>query len=209
MQEPEAPEGTQRDRRSLVLGPRGPIIVRILSSIVLLAVLAVIVFVWSGRYNVAASAKESAPVAWVLAGARDHSIARRSATVEPPAFTKALAEAGARDYDEMCVTCHGAPGRKASPVGSGLNPSPPDLTDVALQTRYNDAELFWIVKHGIKMSGMPAFGATHDNDEIWPVVAFVRRLVHMNPDEYADWVRESEAMARAHAEAARSTTAAR
>jgi mono/diheme cytochrome c family protein len=192
---------TKRGRSGGTRLARSSFMIRILATLALVAVIAGVAFVWSGRYNVAASSPESAPVAWALATTRDHSIARRSGAVVPRALDKVLAEAGAREYDEMCVTCHGAPGRKASGIGIGLNPAPPDLTDAALQTRYGDAQLFWIVKHGIKMSGMPAFGATHDDDQLWRVVAFVRRLVQMSPDEYAQWVRESEALA-AHAEAA-------
>ena len=75
----------------------------------------------------------------------------------------------------MCVSCHGAPGVDASEAGDGLNPPAPDLTLPRVQKR-TDGELFWLVQNGIRMTGMPAFGTTHKDEEIWKIVAFVRRL---------------------------------
>ena len=82
----------------------------------------------------------------------------------------------------MCVTCHGAPGVDASEAGEGLNPPAPDLTTGKVQKR-TDGELFWLVQSGIRMTGMPAFGPTHKDEEIWKIVAFLRRLPALSPDE--------------------------
>lgn len=90
--------------------------------------------------------------------------------------------AGAGDYDAMCADCHGAPGRKPGPMGQGLNPQPPDLADEA--EHLTPAELFWVTKHGIRMTGMPAWGVTHDDDALWPVVAFITELPRLNAAAY-------------------------
>jgi mono/diheme cytochrome c family protein len=82
----------------------------------------------------------------------------------------------------MCVSCHGAPGVDASPVGEGLNPPAPDLTLARIQER-SDGELFWLVQNGIRMTGMPAFGPTHRDEEIWEIVAFLRHLPELTPEE--------------------------
>lgn len=82
----------------------------------------------------------------------------------------------------MCAGCHGAPGQKPEAVGLGLNPPPPDLAKVAAQS--TPAELFWVTKYGIKMTGMPAWGATHEDQSIWPVVAFLTQLTTLDAEAY-------------------------
>jgi mono/diheme cytochrome c family protein len=89
----------------------------------------------------------------------------------------------------MCVTCHGAPGVDASEAGEGLNPAAPDLSTGKVQKR-SDGELFWLVQGGIRMTGMPAFGPTHNDEEIWKIVAFVRRLPALSPEEQQELKRE-------------------
>ena len=83
----------------------------------------------------------------------------------------------------MCVVCHSAPGRKASPTRKGLNPKPPRLYAQQVQKRSN-AELYWIIEHGIRMTGMPAFGPTHRPEAIWSLIAFFRRLPTLSSEQY-------------------------
>ena len=76
--------------------------------------------------------------------------------------------------------CHGAPDVDAAELSKGLNPrAPKTLADSDL----SDGKLFWIVKHGIRMTPMPAFGPTHSDEEIWKIVAFVRHLSKLTPQE--------------------------
>jgi mono/diheme cytochrome c family protein len=82
----------------------------------------------------------------------------------------------------MCVTCHGAPGRKPDELAQGLNPSPPNL---AFSTRdMEPSEMYLVVKDGITMTGMPGFGSTHSDSEIWAIVAFLKHLQTMPPEDY-------------------------
>src|SRR5688500_20399506 len=83
----------------------------------------------------------------------------------------------------MCVASHGAPGVERGILGKGINPEPPALAVEAGEG--SDSELFWIIKNGIKMAGMPAFGATHTDEQLWGILAFLRQLQDLSPQEYA------------------------
>lgn len=151
-------------------------------------------FIYSGLYDVAADDEHGDPVRWILRTTQSRSVHRRAENVRPPAWLAdpdpAILRKGLVEYHEMCVTCHGAPGVPMSDIGQGLNPAPPDLSSHA-----DDAgEVFWIVKHGIKMSGMPSFAATHSDEELWAVVAFVLEMPELTKEEYRRMVEEAEAL---------------
>ena len=159
---------------------------------VLLAV-GMAVFVWSGAYNVAASEPHSALVHWLFATVRDRSIATRSRSEGIPNVTDpARVRAGIRSYHAMCRVCHGRPGEETTSIREGLNPQPPKLDSERIKKR-TDAQLFWVIKNGIRMTGMPSFGKTHKDQDLWSIVAFVRHLPNMRPDDYAAMVKESGA----------------
>lgn len=140
-------------------------------------------YIYSGAYDIAADSTGSALVEWVAKTTRENAVEARAEEVQAPAeFNEAQVPAGARMFGETCVMCHGGPGVEASEVGKGLKPDPPDLSEEAAEKE--PAEIFWVVKHGIRMTGMPAFGITHDDDSIWNVVAFVKRLPGMSPDTF-------------------------
>ncbi len=115
--------------------------------------------------------------------ALDRSVARRAPRAPNPLKAGPdVLRAGLAHYKHMCVGCHGAPGVDASEAGEGLNPPAPDLTLGRVQKR-TDGELFWLVQNGIRMTGMPAFGPTHKDQEIWKIVAFLRHLPALAPEE--------------------------
>lgn len=156
----------------------------ILISLVAL-VLGTLGFAYSGIYDVSADSPHSGLVTWFLSTTSHASVERRAGNiVVPDLSSEQLVMAGAGDYDGMCADCHGAPGRESGPVGLGLNPAPPDLANHAADL--SAAELFWITKHGIKMTGMPAWGETHDDAALWPVVAFLTRLPKLDAAAYQD-----------------------
>lgn len=160
--------------------------VKILAAIVgTLAVLALagLLLIYSGAYDVAASDEHSGPVQWVLETTMERSVASRAADLGMPALDDSAAlREGFHEYEEMCVVCHSAPGERRTNIAQGLNPRAPNLARAADQ--WTPQELFWITKHGVKMSGMPAFGPTHSDETLWAIVAFVRRLPQMSPEEY-------------------------
>lgn len=141
-------------------------------------------FAWSGTFDVAAIAPPSQAERVVLHGIMQRSVRAHAAKdgIRTPGDLAARAQNGASDFAEMCTTCHGAPGREPSEIGKGLNPRPPRLEDVA--SHWSAEELFWIVKNGVRMTGMPAFGPTHDDERIWSIVAFARTLPGMASEVY-------------------------
>jgi mono/diheme cytochrome c family protein len=136
----------------------------------------------SGIYDVAADAPHTAIVRNLIGFARERSIDSRAEDIKAPSLAdKDMIADGASHYSEMCTGCHLGPGMKENEMRPGMNPKPPVLADFPPE---NPGEQFWIVKHGIKMTGMPAWGATHSDKEIWEIVAFVQKLHGMSPGQY-------------------------
>jgi mono/diheme cytochrome c family protein len=148
-----------------------------------------LIYMYSGAYDVAASNPHSPILRWVLVTARDRSIAARADQVgpPPPPSPNSIKE-GFGHFDEMCVACHGAPGVERGEVGKGLNPKPPDLSRLSKGT--DQRQLFWIIKNGIRMTGMPSFGATHNDRIIWNIVAFLKELPTTSAQKYQEMKKE-------------------
>lgn len=157
-----------------------------------LAVVIGCLMVWSGVYDISATEPHYAVTKWFLSVARDRAIAVRTNGMRPPSDWPGDVNylKGFQSYHEMCEGCHSAPGLDESVVRIGLNPAPPKRNEEKTQVR-RDVELFWIVKHGIKMSGMPAFGPTHSDRELWEIIAFLRRLPKLNGEDYKDLLEEA------------------
>jgi mono/diheme cytochrome c family protein len=139
-------------------------------------------FIGSGVYNIGADDHHTKVVLALIELLRDRSIAARSNSIEAHyAEDPQRIAAGAQRYAAFCVGCHLAPGVTKSEIRQGLYPHPPNLAQADLQQAQR---AFWIVKHGIKMSAMPAWGKTLDDETIWDVVAFVRKMPDMTPETY-------------------------
>lgn len=164
---------------------------RLLSKLVLfLAALAVGlgVLLYSGLYDMAADRPPGLFENWVLGTLKERAIARRADGITPPALGDASqVRSGCRLYEAQCSVCHGAPGRLPEDLALGLYPVPPALDIPRVQDR-GDGQLYWIVKNGLKLTGMPAFGALNGDDELWSMVACLRRLPELSPVTYADLV---------------------
>ncbi len=147
-------------------------------------------FVLSGSYNIGADAPHWTLTYNILRLARMRSIEAHSKDIALPDLNSpGLVLKGAGQYSAMCVTCHLAPGVKDSELAPGLYPEPPELAKSKLDPR----SAFWVIKHGLKMSAMPAWGKTHDDETIWSLVAFVTKLPNMSPQEYKRMVAEAPA----------------
>jgi len=146
--------------------------------------------IYAGLYNIAADVPHTQPVYWLLETMRDRSIAARAREVVVPADLNdpTRISKGAGQYADMCSGCHLAPGMKRTEISQGLYPRAPELRR---KTGLTPAEQFWVVKHGIKMTGMPAWGVTHDDDLLWDVVAFVRKLPELTPEQYETLVKNA------------------
>lgn len=147
-------------------------------------------FVYSGAYDVAADAPHTKLVYWLLDTARDRSVAVRAQSVQVPddlGDPKRIA-AGAGLYAEMCSGCHLAPGMEKTEVSQGLYPVAPEL---ARGTDLTAAQEFWIIKHGVKMTGMAAWGKTHGDTLIWDMVAFLQKLPSLSAGQYKTLVKSA------------------
>ena len=165
------------------------LIVTLAAGALLIAVVAA-VLVHMGSFDVAADKPHSQPVFWLMNTVRERSVAIRSADITVPgdlAEAKRIAS-GAAQYDEMCSLCHLAPGMKRTEISRGLYPRAPELRR---KSELTPAEQFWVVKHGLKMTGMPAWGVTHDDELLWDVVAFLRKLPDLTADQYQTLVKSA------------------
>lgn len=142
-------------------------------------------FVHAGFYNVGADDPHTKPVLALMQTLRARSIHVRSKDIAVPNLgDEPLILKGAGQYAAMCTECHLKPGMEDSEIRSGLYPQPPNLS----QVRVDPQDAFWVIKHGIKMSAMPAWGLTHDDDTIWSMVAFLQKLPDLTPAQYKDLV---------------------
>lgn len=165
------------------------LIVTLAAGALLIAVVAA-VLVHMGSFDVAADNPHSQPVFWLMNTVRERSVAIRAADITVPgdmANAKRIAS-GAAQYDEMCSLCHLAPGMKRTEISRGLYPRAPELRR---KSELTPAEQFWVVKHGLKMTGMPAWGVTHDDELLWDVVAFLRKLPELTADQYQTLVKSA------------------
>lgn len=163
---------------------------RALLTLVLL-VAAGMLFAWSGVMNLAASSGHWKITDWFLHWAMRSSVRTHAAFTSPddPADARSLVSA-AGHFANSCAVCHGAPGVKPSPVMQAATPPAPNLAVNAKE--WTDKQLFWILQHGVKYTGMPAWAVQDRPDEVRRMVAFVRRLPGMTPAQYAALVGESD-----------------
>ena len=148
-------------------------------------------FIYSGVYDIAATKPHFAVTQWLLRTVMERSVKRQARDVEVPDLDDPeKVHIGFKNFHAMCVTCHGAPGTPPSEIGKGLYPEAPDLAEAA--KNWTPAELYVIVKRGIKMSGMPAWESTHSGEELWALVAFLNVLTTMPAAEYQGAVKYYE-----------------
>ena len=150
------------------------------------------IFIYTGFYNIGADAPHTKPVYWIIENLRDRSIAVRAKDIAVPATLadpKSVA-VGAGLYAEMCSGCHLAPGMEKTEISQGLYPQAPELR---LGVGHTAAEEFWMIKHGVKMTAMPAWGRTHSDELIWDMVAFVRKLPSLSAEQYQALVKSAPA----------------
>ena len=156
---------------------------KLLLAFLLVAALGAIGFVYSGLYDISATDQHLKPTYYVMQTVMRHSVARRAARIEvPPLGAPGELERGLALYRAHCVQCHGAPGVAPEPFALGLTPLPTPLARPGKDR--TPAELFWVVKNGIKMTGMPAWEFRFPDEDIWSVVAFLKQLPLLSPAAY-------------------------
>jgi mono/diheme cytochrome c family protein len=158
-------------------------------------------FVFSGIYNVSAMVPHWSITFNILEEARDQSVSYHSKGIVTPSLKDPkMEDAGFHHFQDTCRLCHGAPGIASSEFAQGLYPKPPDLASPDLHREMNNSKIFWIIKNGLKMTGMPSFGGTHSDQEIWDIVAFIDRLSALQPDQYKAIVKEADERDEQHNE---------
>lgn len=168
-----------------------------LSSVALAVVAVVAAYVWFGGYNVAADKPHWKITARFIEAVRDRSITVRARNLAAPDSldqSQRIA-AGADLYDEMCTDCHLAPGKKNTELRRGLNPQPPDLPTDGID---DPQTAFWTIKHGVKLTAMPAWGLSHTDQQIWDMVAFLRKVRDMPEARYQALVAEGRTLEGSH-----------
>lgn len=140
-------------------------------------------FVWSGLYDISATDQHLPPTYWAIEKTMRRSVARRGNDISVPALgTPEQLDRGLAIYRSHCVQCHGAPGVAPEPFALGLTPLPAPLVQTGRE--WTPGEIYWVVRYGIKMTGMPAWEFRMSDEEIWSVVAFVRQLPYYTPEAY-------------------------
>jgi cytochrome c553 len=159
------------------------ILIGVAIGVVFVVPLGAYVIVKSGIYNVAAAHPHTKFTTWLTHETMIHSVRRRGSHVAPPPWTTGTElVAGFCAYETHCVACHGAAGVSRQPWVSGMEPQPPYLLDEPKQ--FTPGQLFWIVKNGIKMTGMPAWGDSLSDRQIWNVVAWLEASEKLPPQTY-------------------------
>jgi mono/diheme cytochrome c family protein len=171
---------------------------KVLLALGLVAVAGPAAWVYSGRVQVAADVEHHALTHWLLETARERAVARAARRVQErlPALGKDQLLEAVAGFEDMCAGCHVPPGRAASALARGLNPAAPDLVRAARER--TGAELFWVTRHGIRMTGMPAWGITHSDNELWPLVALILRFPEFGAGEYERLLEEAKAAGIEH-----------
>jgi len=179
--------GTDMKKKTLVLT---------LAGLILLGLLAVQL----GAYNFAATDHHWRVTQALIDWARDRSVDVRSEDIQAPNLNDDdLIARGAGEYEEMCTGCHLKPGMEPTELARGLYPHAPvfyKFRGTVDEDEY--PEFFWVIKNGLKMTGMPAWGLTHDDQRIWSMAAFVSQLPGMTPAQYEQWVERGEAGEHEH-----------
>jgi mono/diheme cytochrome c family protein len=160
--------------------------VKIALVLILVFTLGIGLFIGSGLYNIGADSPHWRITYALIQAMRERSLAYHSSEITVPSNLNdpQIILKGAGQYAAMCTNCHLAPGKKNSELRPGLYPLPPNLSKV----RVNPREAFWVIKHGLKLSAMPAWGMSHDDATIWSMVAFLQKLPGMTPEQYKEIV---------------------
>jgi mono/diheme cytochrome c family protein len=165
----------------------------IVGALVVLALAAAAAFVYFGIYNVAAS-KEHFPVTYRLMHyAMRQSVRAQAQGIQAPNLDDpARIRNGVVNFRKYCVQCHGAPGIAPNAEAIGMTPPPANLVEAARE--WSAADLYWVARHGVKMTAMPAWEYKLSDTELWNVVALLKSLPQLSPQQYRDLEHEAIAM---------------
>jgi mono/diheme cytochrome c family protein/cytochrome c551/c552 len=178
-----AASGATGENPLMALAQKHRFALRALAGLAATAAIAGLAMIYSGAYDVSAIRQHTHPVHWALDTAMRQAVKLRARGVKtPPLDDPALAQRGAVLYRGSCLQCHGAPGIAPEPFARGLMPLPNSLAQTALER--TPAEMYWVTKNGLKMTGMPAWEYRYADEELWAIVAFLRQLPKLTVESY-------------------------
>ncbi len=153
--------------------------------------------VYAGAYNVGADSPHWAATRWLLDTTRSRSVAAGAADIRPPELDgHDRLVRGAADFSAMCAGCHAPPGEQPGAMAGGVYPRPPDLGDAGAEMP--PRQIYWTIAHGIKASGMPAWGTTHSADALWNMTALIQHFPDMTGDDYEQLLETAQARGLGH-----------
>lgn len=154
-------------------------------------------FIYSGLYDASATDQHTAPVYWLLKTLMRRAVHHHARDIQAPALDDAeLIARGRSLFTAQCARCHGAPGVAREAFARGLTPAPANLANTAIE--WSAGDLFWTIKHGLKMTGMPAWEFRLQDDAIWSIVAYVKTMPYESPRAYRDELQASTQSVSAH-----------
>jgi mono/diheme cytochrome c family protein len=166
------------------MAPKYRFALKALAGLAVAAVLALLAAIYSGAYDVTAIKQHTRPVHWALDTGMRQAVRQRAKGVTVPSLDDpALAQRGFLLYRDSCQQCHGAPGVAPEPFARGLMPMPNSLAQTALE--WTPAELYWVTRNGLKMTGMPAWEFRYPDEDLWAIVAFLQQLPKLIAADYA------------------------
>lgn len=173
-------------------------------TLLLASLVLVIVALGSGAYNMAATEKHWSITEKIIEWVRVSSIkARAKDLTVPPLEDPEFIAQGAEHYSAMCTICHLAPGIKPTELSIGLYPQAPvfhqreTITDPTKKLEQAKA-YFWVIKNGLKMTAMPAWGLSHDDQAIWGMVTFILKLSDMTPEQFENLISSTKDQTHGH-----------
>jgi len=142
-------------------------------------------FVYSGVYDIAATDQHTAPLFWLLKTTMRRAIEHHAREVHvPPLANPAVIAKGRTLFVAHCSRCHGAPGVAPEAFALGLRPTPANLANTGIE--WQPSELYWAIKHGMKLTGMPAWEFRLADDDVWAIVAYIQRMPYESPREFRE-----------------------
>jgi mono/diheme cytochrome c family protein len=159
-------------------------IILMVGVLILVILIGGLIFTYSGFYNVAAVIPHSSLTEWFLSTVSDQSVKHHAKGIAPPPYLNGpeIIKAGFTKYQTDCVWCHGTPMNYPGRIGKGLNPGPPKLWESAKEL--SSEEMYWVIKNGIKMTGMPYWSHEYKEENTWSVVAFLKQFPNISEEQY-------------------------
>jgi len=166
----------------------------VISTLLVIALLAAAIIgmvIVTGSYNFAADEPHWSVTEKIISSARHRSIDLRAEHIPVPndLDDPQRIHRGAEHYQAMCVGCHLAPGIEESELREGMYPRPPALAEHGI---HDPKGAYWVIKHGIKMSGMPAWGKSHDEQSLWDMVALLSALPSLSESDWQALLGDSD-----------------